>query len=67
MMTPYLNVTRPWRSLMTLPEETVIQMVTKVTSLKYDLDEMTKVCITMMVILHLQISFLLYTYFEDDI
>lgn len=52
---------------MTLPEETVIQMVTKVTSLKYDLDEMTKVCITMMLILHLQISFLLYTYFEDDI
>lgn len=42
MMTPCLNVTRPWRALMTLPEETVVQMLTKVTSLEYDLDEMTK-------------------------
>ncbi|XP_056000161.1 uncharacterized protein LOC130048070 [Ostrea edulis] len=40
--TPSLNVTRPWRALMTLPEETILEMLVKVTNLEYDLEEMTK-------------------------
>ncbi|XP_056016825.1 uncharacterized protein LOC125656630 [Ostrea edulis] len=36
------NMTRPWRALMTLPEETILEMLLKVTKLDYHLDEMTK-------------------------
>ncbi|XP_056002287.1 uncharacterized protein LOC125667781 [Ostrea edulis] len=42
--TPSLNVTTPWRALMTLPKETILEMLVKVTNLDYDLEEMTKRC-----------------------
>lgn len=40
IQTPKLNVTRPRRAL---PEETALELVTKVTGLKCDHEEVTKV------------------------
>ncbi|XP_062616699.1 uncharacterized protein LOC134278403 [Saccostrea cucullata] len=39
---PKLQVTRPWRALMTLPDDTVMELLSKVANLNCGLEEMTK-------------------------